>query len=200
MQISYIGSMDTHLPIDQLKLWDKNPRGIKEKDFERLKQQIQKLGRYKPILINQDNIVLGGNMRLRAYRELGIKDVWVTVVETKNEQEMIEYALSDNDRAGYYEEEALAELVLSTPELDLDAYAIDLGRPITLKELANRFGPDGEEDELLSEPQSKYGEVYQVGQRRITCGDAPNKCDNIRKQYARSVGKEEEWQELTPTI
>ena len=87
--------------ISELREWDKNPRSIKRVDFERLKTQIKKLGQYKPLLITEDGEVIGGNMRLKAYRELGIKDVWVSVVKPKDENQKLEYALSDNDRAGY---------------------------------------------------------------------------------------------------
>ena len=64
----------TYWPIDKLQNWDKNPRSIKTQDFVRLKKQIEKLGQYKPLIITNDGVVLGGNMRLRAYKELGIND------------------------------------------------------------------------------------------------------------------------------
>lgn len=40
---------------------------------------------YKPLLITEDGTVLDGNMRLRAYRELGFKDIWVSVVKADTE-------------------------------------------------------------------------------------------------------------------
>ncbi len=135
--------------IDKLKNWEKNPRGIKEEDFIRLKKQITKLGQYKPILITPDGTALGGNFRLKAYRDLGIKEVWVSIVEPKNEKEMVEYALSDNDRAGYYEEDKLAELMYDNPDFPYPDYKIDLGFQATLEILMKRFGPvpdDREED------------------------------------------------------
>lgn len=167
--------------IDRLKNWDKNPRSITKDDFERLKQQLQKLGQYKPLLVTPDGIVLGGNMRLRAYRELGINDIWVSVVEPKNEDEMLEYALSDNDRAGIYDEQQLAELV-SEANIDLSLYKVDLGAPSTLAELLAQLGP-GElsEDEapaLPTEPaKSKKGSVYQLGRHRLMCGDSTSNSD-----------------------
>src|SRR5690606_887797 len=115
--------------ISQLHLWEKNPRGIMTKDFDRLKRQIQKLGQYKPLLITEDGTVLGGNMRLRAYKDLGIEEIWVSVVKAETEAEKLEYALSDNDRAGYWEEDKLAEMIINTPELALHDYKIDLGEP-----------------------------------------------------------------------
>ena len=117
--------------IDKLRAWKDNPRDIKEKDFKRLKKQIKDLGQYKPLLITPDGEVLGGNMRLRAYAELGIKELWVSIVHPKDKNEKLAYALSDNDRAGFYVEEMLLELL---PDYDLDwqDYAIDLLAPSDL--------------------------------------------------------------------
>lgn len=99
--------------------WDNNPRSILEEDFKRLQDQIKKLGIHDGLLINQDNIVLGGNMRLRAYHELNkiynLEVVDVRVVETANESEMLEYALSDNDAAGVYDDLKLAEVATLHP-------------------------------------------------------------------------------------
>lgn len=74
--------------------WKDNPRNITTKDYERLKLQIKKLGQYKPILITKDGEVIGGNMRLKAYKELGITDVWVSELDPKDENQKLEYALS----------------------------------------------------------------------------------------------------------
>ncbi len=163
--------------ISQLHLWEKNPRGIMTKDFDRLKRQIQKLGQYKPLLITEDGTVLGGNMRLRAYKDLGIEEIWVSVVKAETEAERLEYALSDNDRAGYWEEDKLAEMVINTPELALHDYKIDLGEPKDLKEILSRFAPDSEEDESPEVDDntpavSKLGTIYQLGNHRLMCGSS----------------------------
>jgi len=120
--------------LSELHNWSKNPRGIKKEDFERLKKQISKLGQYKPLLITKDGTVLGGNMRLRAYKELGIDEVWVSVVDAPTDKEKTEYALSDNDRAGYYDKKELAKLVESV-DIDLDEYKVDIEKAISLTDL-----------------------------------------------------------------
>lgn len=161
--------------IDTLHNWDKNPRAVKKEDYARLKGQIQKFGQYKPLLITEDGTVLGGNMRLRAFKDLGIEDIWVSVVVAPTDQEKLEYALSDNDRSGYYDDQALAELVQSVPDIDLTAYKVDLGEPITIGDLLQQFSPDPEEDEVPEPPEqakSVLGEVYQLGKHRLMCGDA----------------------------
>jgi hypothetical protein len=87
-------------------------------------------------------------MRLRALRELGFKEVDVSVVEAKTEEEKIEYSLSDNDRAGYYEEDALAELVAGVADkIHLDDYKIDLGDAKSLGQVLAAYLPEEEEEE-----------------------------------------------------
>jgi DNA modification methylase len=161
--------------LSHLTGWDKNPRAINKKDYERLKKQIKNLGIYKPLLINQDNVVLGGNMRLKAYQELGIDEVPVSVVDAQTEARMVEFALSDNDRAGYYLDQQLAELVQGI-DIDLGDYMVDLGKQISIEELLGKFGPEPEEDEFDAtppdEPVSELGEVYQLGRHRLMCGDS----------------------------
>ena len=134
------------IPTSSVVPWDKNPRGIKTKDFERLKKQILKLGVYKPLVCYRENgkfVVLGGNMRIRALKDLGLKEVEVSVVEPKTEAQKIEFALSDNDRAGYYDEDQLAELVYPyLDEITLEDFKVDLGQPLNLAELVEQVGPD----------------------------------------------------------
>jgi hypothetical protein len=120
--------------IEKLYEWDKNPRTVTTEGIERLKKQITKLGIYKPLLITKEGIVLGGNMRLRALKEMEIQKVWVSVVNPKDENEMLEFNLSDNDRVGQYDQELLNELL---PEFNLDwsDYAVDLLEPTLIKDI-----------------------------------------------------------------
>lgn len=171
----------TTKPVSELKNWDRNPRQIDKKDFERLKRQIKRLGQYKPLLITEDNVVIGGNMRLRAYIDLGIAEAWVSVVPAKTPKEILEYALSDNDRAGSYDEELLAELLTEQPDFNLEDYRVDLGKLTDLKDLLSKFGPDPDEDEVPELDEnvafSKEGEVYQLGPHRLMCGSATSQSD-----------------------
>jgi len=140
------------VPINQVVPWEKNPRGILKADYEDLKEEIRELGVYKPLIVYQENgryVVLGGNMRIRALRELGHEEVDISVVEPKSEAEKIKYALSDNDRKGFYEEEKLAELLMPhLEEINLEVYKVDIGESINLKELWEQFGPSQAEDSL----------------------------------------------------
>jgi len=156
------------VPISKCEPWEKNPRGITSKDFERLKKQIQELGVYKPLIACQEKgkyIILGGNMRIRALQALGHKEVDISVVEAKTDAEKIKYSLSDNDRAGYYEEELLAELVYPhLKEINFDDYMVDLGTSKNIVDIVNKFGPE------LNIDEKEYDESLDAQHTCPRCG------------------------------
>jgi hypothetical protein len=152
--------------IDELHVWEDNPRSITFESFDRLKKQISDLGQYKPLLITDDGTVIGGNMRFRALEDMGVKEVACVMIEFRKgergwqakvggesqkkvfntkQQAMIEYALSDNDRAGTYDDQKLVELVMQNPQIELESYSVDLGTQTTLLQLKNSF--DGGDEE-----------------------------------------------------
>lgn len=132
--------------IGELKNWENNPRSITKDDFNRLKEQIKKLGVYKTLLVNQDNIVLGGNMRFQALTDLGVDEVMCGVVETANDGEMLEYALSDNDQAGQTDDEKLSEVFHLHP-IDTKLYKIQSNVLRPLETIINPPDPFSEVDE-----------------------------------------------------
>lgn len=132
-------------PIEKVRPWDKNPRQIGPEDFERLKAQIKKLGIYKPLIVTPDGTILGGNMRYRALKELGQPQVWVSIVEPKDEAQMLEYALSDNDAAGNWNRDKLAEMATLLP-IEAKLYKISSTRLLPLEDLKKQYGPDGDND------------------------------------------------------
>jgi DNA modification methylase len=165
--------------IERLKCWEKNPRAINKDAFENLKAKLRRRKQFKPLIVAEDGTVLGGNMRLRAMQEIGVKEVWVSVLENEelqSEQDRFEVALDDNGMFGYYQEQELVELALEFPDLHLEDFHVHLGQSITLKSLADRYRPT-EEDEApevdeVNEPIAKLGDIYQLGKHRVMCGDS----------------------------
>jgi DNA modification methylase len=175
------------VPISSVVPWDKNPRGVKERDLERLKHQLLRLGVYKPLVCCLEKgkyTVLGGNMRIRALKEIGVKEIEISIVNAKTEKEKIEYALSDNDRVGYYEEDVLAALLQPhLAKLELDDFRVDIGHAVDLKSILEDYCPDFDESantlpEIDDSPAyTKRGEIFQLGRHRLMCGDSGNAGD-----------------------
>lgn len=152
-------------PLSKLQGWSDNPRGILAKDYERLKKQITDLGIYQPLVVNEDYIVLSGNMRLKAFQELHIDPAWVVVVEARDKDTMIKYALSANDAVGYYEDQPLAEL-LQDVKIDLEDYKVNFGKTSSLKDVLNNFGG---EDIDFSNIESTEDREKQFKEQTVTC-------------------------------
>lgn len=110
------------IPLENLDYWKRNPRDISPDDFERLKRDLVRYTMLHPLTVDgRDNkTVLGGNMRLKAIRELAkeykIKTVSCNVVEVKDDKEAILIALKDNEAFGRYIEEELKILTLDIEE------------------------------------------------------------------------------------
>jgi ParB-like chromosome segregation protein Spo0J len=121
------------IALDQIKINTDNPRTITDAQLDKLKKSIEAFPdmlHIRPIVINKDNIALGGNMRTRALIELGYKEVPFIRVDIPTERER-EFIIKDNlsfgefDYALLYAEwdlEQLAEWGLSLAGKDYEDF------------------------------------------------------------------------------
>jgi hypothetical protein len=133
------------VPIGTIKNNPNNPRFIKDDKFKKLVQSIKDLpemAEVRPVVVNTDMVVLGGNMRLKAMREAGWKDVPIQVVDW-DEDKQRQFIIKDNVSGGEWDWDMLAnewdteelqEWGLDLPGFDLNANS--LGEDFTL--------PDGD--------------------------------------------------------
>ena len=87
------------MKISQLKPNESNPRLIKGEKFKKLVQSIKdfpQMLELRPIVIDEDNVILGGNMRYRACVEAGLKDVPVKIAKGLTEEQKQEFIVKDN--------------------------------------------------------------------------------------------------------
>ena len=130
--------------ISKIKANPNNPRIIKDDKFEKLVKSIKefpKMLELRPIVVNEDMIVLGGNMRLKACKEAGLKEIPIIKASELTEEQQREFIIKDNvgfgewdwnDLANNWEAEQLEEWGMTIPnwssgieqnnmsELDLD--------------------------------------------------------------------------------
>jgi hypothetical protein len=96
--------------ISEVKSNPNNPRLIKNDKFEKLVQSLKdfpEMAKVRPIVVNQDFVVLGGNQRLRAMKEAGWKEVPIEVVDWSEEKQR-EFIIKDNVGFGEWEWDVLA--------------------------------------------------------------------------------------------
>ena len=102
--------MITKVKITEVISNPNNPRLIKDDKFKKLVKSIQEFPdmlNVRPIVVNTDMVVLGGNMRLKAIKEAGIKEINVDIVDW-NEQQQKEFIVKDNVGYGEWDWDDLA--------------------------------------------------------------------------------------------
>jgi hypothetical protein len=103
------------MKLSALKLNPKNPRTIKGERYDKLVKSIKefpKMMKLRPIVVDNDNMVLGGNMRLKALKDLGYKEIpdeWVKKADELTEDEAKRFIIADNVGFGEHDFEALKE-------------------------------------------------------------------------------------------
>ena len=103
--------MIQNVPINTVKANPNNPRIIKDDKFAKLVKSINEFPQMlnlRPIVINDDMVVLGGNMRLKACKEAGLKEIPIIKASELTEQQQKEFIVKDNVGFGEWDWEDLA--------------------------------------------------------------------------------------------
>ena len=159
--------------ISEVKTNPKNPRLIKDDKFKKLVKSIQEFPQMlelRPIVVDENNIVLGGNMRLKACKEAGMKEVYIVKAENLTELQKDEFIVKDNVGFGEWDWDMLAN------EWDtekLDEWGLDLPVDLSVTEL------EAEEDDFSVpeggiETDIVLGDLFEIGEHRLLCGSATN--------------------------
>jgi len=97
--------------ISEIKSNPNNPRLIKDDKFKKLVKSIQEFPemlKLRPIVVNNEMIVLGGNMRLKACIEAGLKEVYILKADDLTEEQQKEFIVKDNVGFGEWDWDVLA--------------------------------------------------------------------------------------------
>ena len=158
------------VPIADIRPNPDNPRIIKDDKFKKLVASIKafpQMLELRPIVVNADMVVLGGNMRLKACQAAGIKDVPTILASGLTDEQQREFIIKDNVGFGEWEWETLAN------EWDAELLA-EWGLDVPEFEKAPTDGltdPD-EVPEAPADPVSVLGDLWILGNHRVLCGDS----------------------------
>lgn len=137
--------MISEVKISEVKTNPNNPRLIKDGKFKKLVQSIKdfpQMLKIRPIVVNQDNVVLGGNMRLKACQEAGLKKVWIIKADDLTEEQQREFIIKDNVGFGEWDWDLLAN---EWNSIELDNWGVDNWHNIDDIETSEEFVlPDGD--------------------------------------------------------
>ena len=168
--------MKQQVKISQVKGNPDNPRVIKNDKFKKLVKSIQEFPemlKLRPIVVDEDFMVLGGNMRLKASKDAGLKEVWIEVAEGLTEEQKKEFIVKDNVGFGEWEWDILAN---EWDSVQLAEWGLDVWENLDDKEPEIGLIEDDEIPEV-KESKVKRGDIWQLGEHRVMCGDSTSSDD-----------------------
>ena len=159
-----------NVKLSEIKSNPNNPRIIKDDKFRKLVNSIQefpKMLEIRPIVVNADMIVLGGNMRLKACKEAGLKEVPVIFADDLTEDEQKQFIIKDNVGFGEWDWDMIAN---EWDAEQVEEWGLDIPEFSIKEEL------EAEEDdyEMPDEVQTDIvlGDLFEIGEHRLLCGDS----------------------------
>ena len=163
-----------YIPINEITPYENNAKIHTEEQIEQIKRSIEEFGMNDPIGIWRDNIIIEGHGRLMALKELGYEEVPVIRLDNLTDDQRKAYTLIHNQTTMNtgFDIDILNE-ELQNIEIDMS----DFGFDIELDDIEEQEIVEDEVPQVDEEPQAQYGDIYQLGNHRLMCGDSTNEED-----------------------
>ena len=153
-----------------------NPRVIRDEKFKKLVKSIEefpKMMALRPMVVNEDMVVLGGNMRLKALKELGYKEVpndWVKSAKDLTEDEIRRFIIADNVGFGEHDWELLANewdaAELADWGLDIPGFEVADAQDDELNDLSDKIKSEFRIEVICKDEESQektYNKLIEEG-------------------------------------
>jgi len=134
--------------INKIKAHPDNPRVIRDGKFKLLVQSIidfPEMLEKRPLVVNEDLQVLGGNMRLKAAKEAGKSEIWIDIAEGWSKEKQNEFIIKDNSGFGEWDWDALAN---NWDNIELKDWGLDIWQPEEDVSNVNDYSLDTAEEKL----------------------------------------------------
>jgi site-specific DNA-methyltransferase (adenine-specific) len=147
-----------------------NPRFIKDEKFIKLVKSIKdfpEMLKLRPIVVNSEMVVLGGNMRLKACIEAGVNEVPILIASDLTEDQQKEFIIKDNIGFGEWDWDILNS---EWDASNLEEWGLDLPEYTDTEVEAEE--DDFEVAEGGIETDIVLGDLFEIGEHRLLCGDS----------------------------
>lgn len=173
--------------VDELIPYINNARTHNDEQVSQICASINEYGFTNPILIDENNSIIAGHGRLLAAKKLKMKEVPCIVLCGLTEAQKKAYIIADNKLAlnAGWDDELLKIEFENLKELDFDLNLIGFSAD-EIDAILNNIEDDKEivedefDEEPPEEPKSKVGDIYQLGNHRLMCGDS-TKLEDVEK-------------------
>lgn len=163
--------------IAALKPYERNAKQHSKEQVEKIGRSIQELGFLSPCLIDQELNVIAGHGRIMAAKEIGMTAVPCVFVEGLTEEQRRAYILADNrlTELGEWDMERVQQELADLADADFDISLTGFDPDLRFDDSMGAIQDDGwteTEPDATEEPRSHVGDIYQLGNHRLMCGDS----------------------------
>ena len=163
-----------YVDINSIKPYKKNPRK-NEEAIPYVMESIKQFGFKNPVILDKDNVIVAGHTRIESAKRLGITEIPCIYADDLTDEQIKAFRLADNKVA----EIAEWDIDLLDTELDdiLNIDMSDFGFDLDLEDEEEKEIIEDEVPEVPEEPKAKLGDIYQLGNHRLMCGDSTKEED-----------------------
>lgn len=163
-----------NIDINKLKPYKNNPRKNDEA-VEYVANSIKEFGFKVPIIVDKDYEIIAGHTRLKAAKQLGLKEVPIIIADDLTEEQVKAFRLADNKASEIAEWDfnLLDNELSNILDIDMSGFGFEMFEEEEEQEIVE----DDFEIELPNEPKAKLGDIYQLGNHRLMCGDSTSEED-----------------------
>lgn len=163
----------------KLKPYERNAKVHSPEQVTKIANSIREFGFLSPCLIDRDFNIIAGHGRVLAAEELGLETVPCVFIEGLTEEQRRAYILADNrlTELGEWDRDLVAEELgdLADAGFDVSLTGFDWDSVSKIEPIEDDYDP--EDPELQIEPRTKRGDIFQLGDHRLVCGDSTNPKD-----------------------
>ena len=161
------------IKVEDLKPYANNPR-FNDDAVEYVAKSIKEFGFKVPMVIDKNNEIVAGHTRYKASLELGLEEVPCIIADDLTDEQIKAFRLADNKVSEYAN---WNDDLLNIELKDLDIDMTDFGFDIDLGLDEEQEIIEDEVPEVPEEPKAKLGDIYQLGNHRLMCGDSTSESD-----------------------
>lgn len=154
--------------------YEKNPRK-NDAAVKYVMESIKEFGFKVPIVIDSNNVIVAGHTRLKAAKKLKLDEVPCIIADDLTEEQIKAFRLADNkvSEQAEWDYDLLADELEDLIDFDMTVFGFE--DDVTEEE--TEVEEDNYEAELPEEPKAKLGDIYQLGNHRLMCGDSTSITD-----------------------
>lgn len=173
-----------YLPVSAITPYERNAKKHPADQVAHIANSIREFGFRQPLVVDAENVLVIGHGRLLAAKKLGMKEVPVVRADDLTPEQIKALRLADNKtNESEWDDDLLGAELGDILDIDMNAFGFDLSESTEDEVIEDEY-----DEAPPEEPKSKPGDIYQLGDHRLMCGDSTN-ADDMKKLMGEEKAK-----------